>query len=363
MNVYSKRIGKCKAKLKKEHFDGAIIIPGPNFQYLTSYTVESFERFMGLFLPVNEAPLLLLPKLEEERGRTRSVVDRITAYDDSDDLKDVLSFTFSELDLQGGKIGVEGQMPFSTCQLLENASNIEVGNIDFILQSLRLTKSTTEIERIKRSSRILERGISAGFEAITKGITEKEVARVIKHTIEDQGGEVPFLSVQFGPNSAIPHHTYGEREVKKGDVVLIDMGCRYKGYFSDITRVGVVGKINEKIKKIHDVVSKAQERAIERVKPKVEAQEIDSKAREYIKQNGFEDRFIHRTGHGLGLEVHEPPYIKQGNSRRLKPGMVFTVEPGVYLPGDFGIRLENDIVVTSEGFENLTTIGKEIRNI
>lgn len=362
MDVYHQRLAEFKKKLQEKHLDGALIVPGPNFRYFTSYTVESFERFMGLFIPAAGDPLLLLPQLEEERGRNQSIFKRITSYKDADDMREVISSTCSKVNLKTGQLGVEGQLPFATVKLLQRATtDLQLENIDPILRKLRLTKDEQEIEKLRRSSKILEKALTTVFEDIRPGMTELEIARSVTHIIEDQGADVAFRLVQSGSNSAVPHHTYGDRKVKENELVLLDIGCKYKGYVTDITRPIVVGEESERMREIYRTVLEAQKKAISSVKPRVEAREIDEKARTYIRKDGYGERFIHRTGHGLGLEVHEPPYIKEGNTQQLEPGMVFTIEPGIYLSGKFGIRIEDDIVVTQDGFENLTSLGKELR--
>ncbi|NIQ05909.1 MAG: aminopeptidase P family protein [Candidatus Korarchaeota archaeon] len=364
MNVYLQRIKACKKRLHEKHLNGCLVLPGPNFQYFTSYTVESFERFMGLFIPLDGEPSLLLPELEADRGRRLSAIQRITSYKDAENIQQVLSSVLSRLNLQSGILGVEGQTPFSTIQLLTKTSaKIQLENVDPILQQLRLTKSEQELEKLRQSSQILEEAISYVLNTSKTGMTEKEVARVVTHRIEDQKGDVPFCLIQSGRNSAIPHHSYGERRIQRNDVLLLDIGCKYEGYVTDISRTVVIGTPSEKMKEVHKIVVEAQKRAIEAVKPDVKAEEIDRKARGYIEEKGYGEQFIHRTGHGLGLEVHEAPFILKGNSQTLEPGMVFTVEPGIYLSGEFGVRVEDNIVVTDEGYENLTSLDKELREV
>lgn len=240
-------------------------------------------------------------------------------------------------------------------------ASLEVKETSEIFGKLRSIKSADEIELIKKATGITIKGIKAGIEAIKVGVSELSVAFEIEREIKESGGEsVPFCIVLSGENSALPHGSTSSRKIEKGDSVVMDIGATYKGYYADITRTVFVGKAGEEQKRIYNMVLKAQESAVNLVRPKVKACQVDAAARKIIEEAGYGKFFTHRTGHGLGLEVHEEPYISQQNEIALEPGMTFTIEPGIYLPGSFGVRIEDNIVVTVKGKEVLTKMPKDL---
>jgi len=198
---------------------------------------------------------------------------------------------------------------------------------------------------------------------IHPGVSEQEVASELTLQLLRNGSqpELPFFPiVSSGPNSANPHATPSERTLTPGDMLVIDWGANYSGYVSDITRTFAIGYITQEFEKIHQVVLNANTAGREAVQSGLKAEQIDEAARDQIAQAGYGQFFIHRTGHGIGIEGHEPPYIRQGNQRILSPGMTFTIEPGIYLPEENGVRIEDDVLVTEDGGQSLTTIKREL---
>jgi Xaa-Pro aminopeptidase len=204
-------------------------------------------------------------------------------------------------------------------------------------------------------------GIKAGVDFIQPGVSESSISFEIEKTIKQSGGEsVPFCLVLSGSNSALPHGETSNRKIDKKDVVLMDVGAVYEGYYADLTRTVFVGEATKIQRKIYETVLKAQEAAIKTIKPGVKAEQVDMAARKIIEDSGYGKYFTHRTGHGLGLDVHEEPYITLGNKTVLKSGMTFTIEPGIYFPGKFGVRIEDDISVSKTQGELLSNLCKEI---
>ncbi len=191
--------------------------------------------------------------------------------------------------------------------------------------------------------------------------TEKQISKLIEELIYEYGGESMSFSpiVASGPNSADPHHASNSRIIKKGDIVVLDYGAKYKGYCSDITRTIAIGEMSEEAKKIYNIVREAQQNGIDAVKKGILAKDIDYATRKIIASYGYGLYFIHRTGHGIGLDVHEDPFITSSNSEVIQNGMVFTIEPGIYLPNKFGIRIEDDVLVNEKGI-SLTSAPKDI---
>ncbi|GGK54169.1 M24 family metallopeptidase [Salinarimonas ramus] len=213
--------------------------------------------------------------------------------------------------------------------------------------ALRARKDEGEIAALRRSAAVADAALEAGFAAMRPGMTEREVARVIRETFAANGVSTSFTLVASGPNGAYPHHATGDRRIEEGDAIVIDLGGALHHFASDMTRMAVIGEGPEGYDAVHAVVEEAVQAAMAAARPGVPAKAVDDAARGVIARAGYGEYFVHRTGHGLGLEVHEPPYLTATSETILEAGMVFSIEPGIYLPGRFGIRLE-DIVVLEE---------------
>ena len=210
---------------------------------------------------------------------------------------------------------------------------------------LRSRKDEAEYHALKKSALLNDAAMTAGFAALREGITEREVATTIRDFYKANGATTEFCSVCFGPNGAFPHHHTGETQLRDGDAVLIDTGARIHGYPSDMTRVGFLGSPPEGFDQVHSILDRAVQAAIEAAKPGVRASAVDKAARDVIASAGYGPNFLHRTGHGLGIDIHEPPYITATSETVLEDGMVFSIEPGIYLQGQFGLRLEEIVII------------------
>ena len=235
------------------------------------------------------------------------------------------------------------------------AGSIEIKNSDGLLDEYRLIKDKREIELVIKSSKIAVSALKYARRFMKPGVTELQIMFKIEEYFAKCQAQPAFpIIVAFGPNSANPHHISSARKIKKNDVILVDLGCRYKGYCSDLTRTLNLGKITNSFKEVNALVREAHDRAVKRVKNGVKASEVDAAARQVISDGGYADNFVHTTGHGLGIEVHEPPRLSVADGSVLKSGMFVTVEPGIYLPGKFGVRHENLLLVNEKGNEVLT---------
>lgn len=343
--------------------DLVIILAGPNMYYLSGYNAISLERLIALliFKDVPET-FLIIPELEKDRAEEMVRIDSVNIYVYPDDVNPVKRLMDIVLDRGVSRIGLEGAVPYRYVEgIKSHKENIEFVIVDDILYRLRIIKDESEVELLKKAAEINMNVMIEAISNINEGMTEKMLmSRIRGLSIELGADDVPFTLVQSGPNSALPHQEPTDRTIMRGDVVLLDLGISYGGYISDITRTVVLGGIGDKQEMIYNIVREAQENALSIIKPGVKAENIDYAARKVISDYGYGKFFIHRTGHGIGLEVHEEPYIKMGNKLNLQPGMVFTVEPGIYLPGEFGVRIEDNIIVTEDGFFNLTTLPKSL---
>lgn len=360
-----RRIERLRKMAEEYNIDAFFITSEPNIRYFSGFSTFAIERLIALIIPTasHVEPILIVPKLEVEKARNLSFFKKnIRDYDDVDDPTWIISKVMKELKLTEGVLGVEGSLPIRFYRLIKKAiPSLKVREASIVFERLRSIKSMEEIEIMQKAADIVIKGIKAGIEAIKTGISEISIAFEIKREIIELGGEIiPFCLVLSGENSALPHGNTSSKRIRKGDTVIIDVGAAYKGYYADVTRTIFIGEINEKQKEIYNIVLRAQENAINSVKPWIKACQVDMAARSFIKEAGYDAFFVHRTGHGLGLEVHEEPYITQTNKTLLKPRMVFTIEPGIYIPNSFGIRIEDDILVTEYGKEVLTKMSKDL---
>jgi Xaa-Pro dipeptidase len=225
-----------------------------------------------------------------------------------------------------------------------------------------MIKDETELAHMRQAVRITEAALQATAEQVRPGQTELEIQNILHIEMLRAGAQgTAFGSIVLsGPRTALPHSSASERPLQPGDLLLFDCGATYRGYMGDITRTFAVGDLDPELTAIYEVVKKANVAARQYAGPGQEAQAVDRVARQVIEEAGYGQYFIHRTGHGLGLEVHEPPYIVGGNDTVLQPGMTFTIEPGIYLPGKGGVRIEDDVVITAEGCQSLTTFSRDL---
>jgi len=284
---------------------------------------------------------LIAPKLYENEVDWESTI----FWSDEEDPYKLLKKVLKSLDLTGGRILVEDTMRASF-----------LINIEKLLRNYE-----EEIKLMKKAAQIAD---EVFYEIISRGLdgkSEKQVALEIEFLIREKGDGISFTPiVAAGENAANPHHTPSERKIRRGDLVVLDFGAKYRGYCSDITRTVAIGEINEKLREAYEVVREAQERAFQTVREGIRAKEVDSVAREYISSKGYGEYFIHRTGHGLGLDVHEEPYIGPKNERVLERGMTFTIEPGIYISQLGGVRIEDDVVVEGKKGRRLTNAEREL---
>ncbi len=358
----SSRARKLQKILAKRGLDGMIVSSTANLRYLAGVPIQSFERFASLLVPVEGEATLILPDLEAEKAKEQSSIKAVRSYSDEAGPAAVVRSTLSDLSLLRGRLGAETSLPFGSFKLIVDAApGAKVEDATSAVMELRLIKDPQELEIMKAAGRIVERGIQAGTEAIRVGATELQVGFEIEREIRRLGGEkVPFNAVLAGRNAALPHGESTGTKIRKGDCVLMDVSATYNGYFADLTRTVFVREASALQREVYGTVRKAQSDAISLIRPGVVAGSLDEKARSIIAGAGFGKNFIHRVGHGLGLDVHEEPSITSSCPLILAPGMTFTVEPGIYLSGNMGVRIEDDLAVTDGGVERIGKCDKEL---
>ena len=364
----SDRLERLAAQAAVSGADVILISPGPDLDYFIGHSVASHERLTCLVVPASGAASLLVPTLER-LGWTGTPVEsmpvEISTWTDGDDPYRALA---DLLPADARVLAVDYHMPavhaLNAQAIVPGAELTLAGET---IAQLRMRKSSDEVTALAAAGAAIDRVQGRIAEWLRPGRSENEVAADIAAAIVDEGHERPdFVIVGSGPNGASPHHEASDRVIAEGDVVVIDIGGPMpSGYFSDCTRTYVVapepgGSVDPKVREVYEIVRQAQAAGVAAVRPGVSAESIDAASRAVIERAGYGEYFITRTGHGIGLEVHEHPYMVVGNGTLLEPGMAFSVEPGIYLPGAFGVRIEDIVVVGDDGPTLMNTAPTEL---
>ncbi|MBX3084749.1 MAG: aminopeptidase P family protein [Anaerolineae bacterium] len=361
------RLERLTASLKAWGYDAAALIPGATVFYLTGVTYHLGKRPQVLFLAGNEAAMIV-PSLEvEHAGANQSFPFKLYSYTDAEGYLGAFEKVCSDLNLAGKKIAVEGiKMRVLEGQLIEKyAPGCSIISADQMFTDLRILKQESELALMRQAIQISQGALEETLAEVRPGMTERQVAAILQGAMTNRGahGNAFDITVLAGADSALPHGTSGDTVIKPGDLLLFDYGATVNQYPADITRTFAVGKVDPEMEKIYNVVKAANEAGIKAARPGVTAQDVDRATRKVIVDAGYGEYFTHRTGHGLGLDIHEAPNIVDGNAVVLEPGMVFTVEPGIYLPGRGGVRIEDNVLITETGVEVLTSFPKTLRTI
>jgi Xaa-Pro dipeptidase len=346
-------LDRLRTWMRAEGLEAAFLTNPVSIAYLTGFAANPHERLMALVLRGDDA-VLLVPGLEatSAAGSARDVTVR--AWRDGDDPWTSVAAT---LDGRARRVAVEkGHLSLAGWERLhELAGGAEAVDAGAELRRLRARKTPEEIARLERAARLTDEVTERALAEVRPGRTELELASAIDGWIAAAGARLSFETiVQSGANSAQPHLSPGGRRLQPGDLVLLDFGAAFEGYRADTTRTVVLGEPDARQLEVHQLVLAAHDAAIAAVRPGATVGEVDEAARSVIRAGGLADRFIHRVGHGLGLEAHEDPSLDPGGATVLEDGMVVTIEPGVYLPGWGGVRIEDDVVVDADGARLLT---------
>lgn len=330
--------------------------------YLTGFRSEPHERLLALVVN-GKGATLVVPALDGEKARAGTSGVGVTSWQDGDDPYRLVAAALGVH--AAGRLGVDkGHLTLAAWERLRSLGAGHAFDIGAQVRRMRARKSPQELDLLRRAADATGRATERLLGELRPGITELEVATVVARLIADEGGELSFDTlVQSGPNSALPHLRPGARRLEPGDLVLLDFGAAVGGYRADTTRTVVLSAPDPRQREVHAVVLAAHDAAVAAVRSGVTVGEVDEAARSVIRGAGLGERFIHRVGHGLGLEAHEDPSLDPGGTTLLEAGMVVTVEPGVYLPGWGGIRIEDDLVVEEDGACVLTHADRSLRAI
>lgn len=360
------RMNKLLAAMAAHELAAVALNPGPSLTYLSGLHFHLMERPTLLIVTCTGKTAIILPELE--KGKLQGIAADFQAFSYGDDpaaWPAAFSAAGKYLQFQSGKLGVEAtRLRFLEMQYLQAAlPGVALVDGSAAFAALRLNKDADEIQKMKRAAVIAQEAILATLRTVRAGMTEKAMANelVIQLLRAGSDPDLPFQPiVALGENSANPHAVPTERALRPGDLLLVDWGAGFEGYLSDITRTFTFDEVDPELARIGEIVREANRAGREAGKSGLAAGSVDGAARAVIAGAGYGHAFTHRTGHGLGMEAHESPYIYAENDQILTLGMTFTVEPGIYLPGKGGVRIEDDVVVTAEGLESLTDLPRTV---
>jgi len=357
------RVEKIMRVIENNNLDAVALIAGPNLTYLTGADFHLMERPTVLIFSKNYKPVAILPNLEVDSFKVLNFDAEIISWKDSEGFNDAFikaGETIGNLK----KIGVEGQrMRVFELDIMKKAfPNTEIMNTHNAIVEIRLCKDDSEIHNLRKAIKISEDALEITLKNVKEDMTELQIAQDLIVNQYNLGAQSLAFNpiVLIGENSALPHGHPGNRKLIKGDALLIDFGCVYNGYTSDFTRTYFYKEVSDSHKNIYEVVQKANEIGRNITKIGTSLHDVDDTVTGHLEQSAYSNCIGHRTGHGLGMDVHEDPYVTRGNNQKLAKGMVITIEPGLYDVGNVGIRIEDNVLVTDNGHESLTVLPRDL---
>jgi Xaa-Pro aminopeptidase len=364
--VYRDRLSRAAAEAAARDIDALLVSASVDYTYLLGYLAPGMERLTCLIVPAEGAPSLVVPHLEEPLARHElgdlAAELAIVPWDETED-----PFWIVRQLLKGGsmRVAVQDQMWARFVLRLRAALDpIELVEAGPAINALRRVKTAEEVDRLRLAARAADEAMDRVRGEHFEGRTERELSGRIRELLLEAGhNTADFAIVGSGPNSASPHHEPDDRPIAAGDAVVLDIGGFRDGYGSDTTRTVFVGEVPREFAILYEVLQRAHLAACTAVAPGVAAEDVDAAARRVIAEGGFGDSFIHRTGHGIGMETHEEPYIVAGNAEPLQPGHAFSIEPGIYLTGEWGARIEDIVVCTEDGSEILNRSSRDLISV
>ena len=345
---YAARLDRASQAMARHGIDALAVSVGRDMPYLLGYEAMPSERLTMAVVTHDAAPVVVVPQLEAPRVDTRDGLFEVVAWAETDDPVALVADR-----LGGGTVAVGSETRAGFVLGLQGLADATFVDAAAVMRELRMVKDSEELAMLRAAGAAVDRVVARLHTTRFAGREERDVAREIDEMTVAEGHQVAsFAIVAAGPNAASPHHEPGERTIAHGDTIVIDFGGRWHGYGSDTTRTFSVGEPSEAVAAAHAVLHEAQQLGVSSVRPGVTAAHIDRVTRDVIDAAGYGEYFIHRTGHGIGLDGHEHPYLVEGDDTVLEPGMTFSIEPGIYVAGEWGMRIEDIVAVTDDGVEN-----------
>jgi len=361
--MQNNKLMELSHRIKGGGLDAIIVGPSSDLEYLTGLHFHPDERFIGLFNLSDGRAFYIIPELyyEETREGLGSEAD-IFVWSDTDGFLSAICKARDKYGIRGMSVGVNDGIRAVDLLDMRGCLDVSFSNGSGILERMRLIKNEEERDFLRKAAAIADRVTAEIIKYIRPGLLERDISNKIEELFLEFGGQgLAFDSiVASGPNTSRPHYNGDDRKIEERDILILDFGCRYNGFCSDISRTVFVGEPTEEQRKIFDIVVRANGAAEGLVRPGVTAGQVDLAARTIIREAGYGNCFLNRTGHGVGMAVHEGPYIKEGNNHVLEAGMAFSIEPGIYIAGRFGMRLEDIVLVTENGREVLNKATRDI---
>ncbi len=339
-DAFRDRQGRLRAAAKAAGADVLFVTPSTNLAYAANLAMGRSERLTALLLFTEGPAVLVTPFFEAENHRRDAIVDEVVTWNEDEDPIALTAKLFSKVKIAG----IEGTTAYDTVTRLLAIAPVQALDATATFDAQRMVKSPEEQAFLRDAARRTNLAIASTHRKLAAGKTESEVSAILEQEFQAQGVHGGGL-VQFGPSAALPHGGPGDRRLAPGDIVLIDAGCKVRGYNSDVTRTVSFGKPSDEVRKVYGAVDRAQLAGIEALQAGAAPEDVDRAARRVIEDAGYGEFFTHRLGHGLGMDGHEPPYLVRGNAAPLAAGNTVTIEPGIYLPGKFGVRIEDDYAV------------------
>lgn len=363
-SVYSARLDRAASLAADAGLDGIIVGPGPDLQYLVGVEGDTIERLTALVLGPGLAPTIVVPRMELAKVRTTAVGELGLTVSDWVDGENPYELVAAALGAVS-RVGVSDALPALHVIPIADRLGVRVELATPVLRESRMIKDADEVTELRRAGAAIDAVHLRVPEWLRAGRTEREVAADIAEAIVAEGHRtVEFVIVGSGPNGADPHHEVSDRVIGEGDIVVVDIGGAVpSGYNSDSTRTYVVGTPDSDAAERIAVLVRAQQAAVDSVRPGATAEQVDAAARQVLTDAGLGEAFLHRTGHGIGVSVHEEPYIAPGNDLVLREGMAFSIEPGIYFAGEWGARIEDIVIVTADGCERLNVAPHDLRAV
>jgi Xaa-Pro dipeptidase len=364
------RIEKARALMAKEKIDALMLCSGTSLVYFTGMRWSGAERLFAFVLPQKGEPFVVCPAFEEDRAREQIALGPfaggaadVRTWQEHESPYERVAKGLQDRGLSSGRLGVEETIKFVFSDgVAQAAPAVKLVSGTPITAGCRMIKDAHEQALMRFASEVTWKAYKAAYESLKEGMTQNDFARLVS-AAHSRLGFSGGAGVQVGPYSALPHGSIQPQVIREGAILLIDGGCSVEGYASDLSRTFVLGKATDKMKRVFDVERKAQDAALAAARPGVPCEAVDAAARKVIDDAGFGPgyaHFTHRVGHGMGMDGHEWPYLVKGNTLPLAPGMTFSDEPGIYIRGEFGVRLEDDMLITESGAELFTTQSKSL---
>jgi Xaa-Pro dipeptidase len=359
------RIEKARALMAKEKIDALMLCSGTSLVYFTGMRWSGAERLFAFVLPQKGEPFVVCPAFEEDRAREQIALGPfaggaadVRTWQEHESPYERVAQGLRDRGVSSGRLGVEETTKFVFSDgVAQAAPTVKLVSGTPITAGCRMIKDAHEQALMRLASEVTWKAYKAAYESLKEGMTQNDFARLVS-AAHSRLGFSGGAGVQVGPHSALPHGSIQPQVIREGTILLIDGGCSAEGYASDISRTFVLGKATDKMKRVFDVERKAQDAALAAARPGVPCEAVDAAARKVIDDAGFGPgyaHFTHRVGHGMGMDGHEWPYLVKGNTLPLAPGMTFSDEPGIYIRGEFGVRLEDDMLITESGAELFST--------